>query len=273
VVGEQLHQFDLALAWYVLDNVLAHLAHAGFAAYVEEQVDPPILAYLKTLDGDVEPPALLLDDQELEDLRVTFHNGPFEFDRPWIVHERIHRLDVACAAEIRAALAPRYADEWARASAQFAERLEAAHVNLHDGIEIVAEWIREVRRLLRAMGATDLLPAPEGRIPTPTHPQPPTPIAAAPAAPTGQQGDQTLRAAVEEIRDLLVSQRAVQDWYTTEEAAQLLGKAEYTIREWCRRGRVRAEKKGSGRGKYQSWVISHAELLRIQREGLLPVKG
>ena len=65
--------------------------------------------------------------------------------------------------------------------------------------------------------------------------------------------------------------QAVKDWYSTDEVAQLLGKAEFTAREWCRLGRVHAEKKGSGRGKYQSWVISHAELLRIQREGLLPL--
>jgi hypothetical protein len=68
----------------------------------------------------------------------------------------------------------------------------------------------------------------------------------------------------------LARQRAVQDWYGTAEAAGVLGKSEFTVREWCRLGRVCAEKRFSGRGKYQSWVISHAELLRIQREGLLP---
>jgi hypothetical protein len=75
-----------------------------------------------------------------------------------------------------------------------------------------------------------------------------------------------------EVRDLLLSQRTVKDWYGTEELAQILGKAEFTVREWCRLGRVRAEKRGSGRGKFQSWVVSHAELQRIQREGLLPVQ-
>jgi hypothetical protein len=69
----------------------------------------------------------------------------------------------------------------------------------------------------------------------------------------------------------LLRQRTTKDWYSTGEAAEILGKAEFTAREWCRLGRVHAEKKGSGRGKYQSWVISHAELLRIQREGLLPL--
>jgi hypothetical protein len=69
----------------------------------------------------------------------------------------------------------------------------------------------------------------------------------------------------------LVERQAVKDWYSTEEVARLLGKAEFTVREWCRLGRVRAEKKGSGRGKYQAWVLSHQELLRVQREGLLPL--
>ncbi len=69
----------------------------------------------------------------------------------------------------------------------------------------------------------------------------------------------------------LVRQRAIRDWYTTDEVAQILGKAEFTVREWCRQGRIHAEKKGSGRGKYQSWVVAHAELLRIQRAGLLPL--
>jgi hypothetical protein len=78
---------------------------------------------------------------------------------------------------------------------------------------------------------------------------------------------------IESTLDRLARQRAVKDWYTTAEVAQLLGKAEFTVREWCRQGRVRAEKKVSGRGKYQAWVISQAELQRVQREGLLPVKA
>jgi DNA-directed RNA polymerase specialized sigma24 family protein len=78
---------------------------------------------------------------------------------------------------------------------------------------------------------------------------------------------------METTLDALARREAAKDHYTTAEAAQLLGKAEFTVREWCRRGRVRAEKQGSGRGKYQSWVISHDELRRIQREGLLPPRG
>lgn len=78
---------------------------------------------------------------------------------------------------------------------------------------------------------------------------------------------------IESLLVALVERQQVREWYTTEQAAQLLGqKAEFTVREWCRNGRIKAEKKRSGRGAYAAWAISHAELLRIQREGLLPVR-
>jgi hypothetical protein len=70
----------------------------------------------------------------------------------------------------------------------------------------------------------------------------------------------------------LLQQRTVKDWYTTEEFAKLVGKAEFTVREWCRLGRVNAEKRMSGRGAFPAWVISHQELQRYQREGLLPLR-
>ena len=74
---------------------------------------------------------------------------------------------------------------------------------------------------------------------------------------------------IEHLLQSLMDQRTVKDFYTTEEAAQILNRAEFTVREWCRNGRIRAEKRLSRRGKYLSWVISRGELLRYQREGLL----
>jgi len=76
---------------------------------------------------------------------------------------------------------------------------------------------------------------------------------------------------LEEMVRLLVQQKTVKDWYTIAEAAGLLGKAEYTVREWCRQGRIRAAKKPSGgRGKGGEWLVSHEELTRLRNEGLLP---
>lgn len=76
---------------------------------------------------------------------------------------------------------------------------------------------------------------------------------------------------IEELLVVLVERAQVREWYSTAEVARALNKAEFTVREWARLGRVRAEKK-SGRGAHPAWVISHVELLRIQREGLLPIR-
>jgi hypothetical protein len=77
---------------------------------------------------------------------------------------------------------------------------------------------------------------------------------------------------MESALDTLVKQRVVKDFYTTRDVADLLGRDEYTVREWCRHRRVNAQKRASGRGKFKEWVIAHTELDRIQREGLLPLK-
>jgi hypothetical protein len=77
---------------------------------------------------------------------------------------------------------------------------------------------------------------------------------------------------IEAMLCVLVEQSTVREWYTTEQFAQLVGKSEFTVREYCRRGRIKAEKRRSGRGAYPAWVISHEELQRFQREGLLPLR-
>jgi CRISPR/Cas system Type II protein with McrA/HNH and RuvC-like nuclease domain len=54
---------------------------------------------------------------------------------------------------------------------------------------------------------------------------------------------------IEALVAALIEREVAKEWYTTEEFAKLVRKAEFTVREWCRHGRVRWEKKGSGRGK------------------------
>jgi hypothetical protein len=75
---------------------------------------------------------------------------------------------------------------------------------------------------------------------------------------------------IEPMLVVLVERQQTREWYTTDQFAQLVGKAEFTVREWCRLGRVHAEKRKSGRGAFPAWVVSHEELLRYQRDGLLP---
>jgi hypothetical protein len=77
-------------------------------------------------------------------------------------------------------------------------------------------------------------------------------------------------ARIEEALRQLVTERTIKEWYTTAEVAKLLGKAEWTVREWCRLGRVNADKRPCGRGRSQEWIISHEELERIRNDGLLP---
>ena len=76
---------------------------------------------------------------------------------------------------------------------------------------------------------------------------------------------------IEAALDVLIRERTIKDWYTTSEVASLLGRAEFTVREWCRGCRVRAQKRVCGRGRSQEWVISHEELTRIRNQGLLPL--
>lgn len=77
---------------------------------------------------------------------------------------------------------------------------------------------------------------------------------------------------IEQMLATLVRQQTITEWYTTAEVGGLLGRAEYTVREWCRQGRIRAKKKPCGRGKGGEWHVSHEELTRLKNEGLLPFR-
>lgn len=74
---------------------------------------------------------------------------------------------------------------------------------------------------------------------------------------------------IESALDHLTRQQMVKEFYTTEEVAEFVGRSPYTVREWCRAGRVSAQKRRCGRGRSKEWMISHAELTRIRNEGLL----
>ena len=75
---------------------------------------------------------------------------------------------------------------------------------------------------------------------------------------------------IEERLQELLDEKQQKDFYSTTEVAELLDKAEFTVREWCRLGRIHATKRATGRGRSQEWMVSHQELTRVRNEGLLP---
>jgi len=75
---------------------------------------------------------------------------------------------------------------------------------------------------------------------------------------------------LEERLTELLDEKRQKDFYSTHEVAEQLGKAEFTVREWCRLGRIRATKRATGRGRSQEWMVAHQELTRVRNEGLLP---
>ena len=82
-------------------------------------------------------------------------------------------------------------------------------------------------------------------------------------------------ASIELKLEQLIAARAetAQQYYSTADVARIMGKAEWTVREWCRLGRINADKRECGRGSAREWMISHDELERIKSEGLLAVQA
>jgi excisionase family DNA binding protein len=58
--------------------------------------------------------------------------------------------------------------------------------------------------------------------------------------------------------------------YSTDEAAQLLDRSRYTIREACRLGRIKATRAKDRRGGVGEWRIAREEIRRILDDGLPP---
>jgi transposase len=75
---------------------------------------------------------------------------------------------------------------------------------------------------------------------------------------------------IESTLQTILNEKTVKEWYSTAEVAALLGRSEYTVREYCRTRRVQASKKPYARGAHPEWLISHEELQRLRNQGLRP---
>ncbi|MDB5349222.1 MAG: hypothetical protein JWN86_469 [Planctomycetota bacterium] len=74
---------------------------------------------------------------------------------------------------------------------------------------------------------------------------------------------------LDQIYGMLASPKENRECYTVEEVATTLSRTPYTVREWCREGRINATKRQERRGGAELWNISTAEVARIRNEGLL----
>lgn len=72
------------------------------------------------------------------------------------------------------------------------------------------------------------------------------------------------------IYGMLAVPREDRTCYSVKEVAEKIDRKPYTVREWCREGRINATKRVERRGGAELWSISAAELSRYRNEGLLP---
>lgn len=86
-----------------------------------------------------------------------------------------------------------------------------------------------------------------------------------------QMPERKLEEKLEKITALLIQQKTTKEWYSTADVAERLVKAEFTVREWCRLGHCKAEKKKPYRGGMKQWMIPHDELLRLESDGPAPL--
>jgi excisionase family DNA binding protein len=79
-----------------------------------------------------------------------------------------------------------------------------------------------------------------------------------------------IEAMLAQILEFLAAPKVAREWFTVEEVAAMLNKTPYTVREWCREGRINATKRPERRGGAELWNISAAEVERYRNAGLLP---
>jgi hypothetical protein len=202
MAGEQLHEYDLRLCTYVLCNILEHTGRPQYTAWLGKRLGPgPLWQYISSFpqgDRNSVPKRLLLSEKELSILSEIFRDQWVE----WSPYVPLHKLYIMTVREVRDALSQRVEQRWSDACENFARKLEGDSLSLAPAIEIVQEWVCELRFLLQAMGATAFLPCPEGRSPTPTNPTP-RPNPAATLGPPADTSDENMNADIVRMRQAI----------------------------------------------------------------------
>lgn len=70
--------------------------------------------------------------------------------------------------------------------------------------------------------------------------------------------------------DTLMQMPRKKEAYTTEEFAKLVDLAVFTVCKYTREGQIRAYRAQQRHGHFNSWRITHEELLRFRNEGPCP---
>jgi len=85
-----------------------------------------------------------------------------------------------------------------------------------------------------------------------------------------EDGQKQISDRLGEISEQSAKAQPARESYSSTEAAKLLGKRPFTVREWCRLGRIKAKKRACGQGDATAWEISQSEIERVRNHGLLP---
>jgi hypothetical protein len=86
-----------------------------------------------------------------------------------------------------------------------------------------------------------------------------------------EEGQKQIIDRLVEISEQSAQAQPARESYSSAETARLLGKRPFTVREWCRLGRIKAKKRPCGSGASFAWEISASEIERIRNHGLLPI--
>ena len=75
---------------------------------------------------------------------------------------------------------------------------------------------------------------------------------------------------IESLLAAILERETIKDYYSTDEFARLVGKADFTVREWARLDRIRAEKRKSGRGALRPGLSATRSSCAINVRGYSP---